>query len=80
MLGEPKAGELCLIRAKFVETRSDTDVQVVRKTRLCGGILFPSGQLELNNFYQVKRMVRGNRQHVVLDLLPKWARSSANLW
>ena len=44
------AGELCLIRAYFRETRGDTDVNVVRYTREKCGSLFPSGQLKMNSF------------------------------
>ena len=82
MLGDPKAGELCFIKAMFVETRSGTDVQVVRYTRVWGGSLFPTGQLELNNFHQVKRMFKRNRQRVVLDLLSnfKMGKNQCLLW
>ena len=39
-----------------VKSRGETDVQIVRYLPLN---LFPSGQLEFNNFHQVKRMIRG---------------------
>ena len=60
----------------FVVARSDTDVQIVRYIPLS---LFPSGQLNFDNFHQVQRMIRGiGIQRVVLDLFSnfKLARSS----
>ena len=52
-----------------------SDVQIVR-------YILPSSWLEVNNFDQVKRMIKGNRQHVVLDLLPnfKMGKNEWSLW
>ena len=49
---DPKNGELC--RHMLVVASSDTDVQIVRYIPLSS---FPSGQVEMNNFHQVKRMI-----------------------
>ena len=52
----------------FVESRDDTDVQIVRDIPLS---LFPSGSLELKQFLSGKANDWRNRQHVVLDFNPK---------
>ena len=70
---DPKKGELC--RHMLVVASSDTDVQIVRYIPLSS---FPSGQLELNNFHQVKRMICGigNMLFSTYSQNSKWVRMS----
>ena len=52
----------------------DTDVHIVRNNPL---IFVPSHKLNFYNFHQVKRMIKGNPQHVVLDPLSNFKMDSA---
>ena len=58
-----------------MESRGGTDVQTVRYIPLS---LFPSGQLELGDFYQVKRMIGDNMLFSTNSQTSKWAGSSAH--
>ena len=59
-----------------VVARRDTDVPTHKLAPLS---LFPSGQLNFNNFHQVQRMIRGiGNQRVVLDLFSSFKRARSS--